>query len=245
MPFDGSGTYIPLTPPTYPAVAGEVIYAARFNAVMQDVFDALTASLKRDGSASALEDFNINGFKVIGAVAAAAAGNYVEYQQWIDSFVAPDFGSPTSDSPSAADDSTRLATTEWVRDIIAAAAAASLPAQAGKVGKTLRTDGTTAEWLDLFGTSTILTATPGANLVARTDYGLNSNTAAFTVTLPTSPTDKDWVRLADLKGVCSTKNVTVGRNGQNINGLSEDFIIDLDFFVGYFVFNTSYGWTVQ
>lgn len=245
MPFDGSGTYIPLTPPTYPAVAGEVIYAARFNAVMQDVFDALTAGLKRDGSASALADFNINGFKVIGAVAAAAAGNYVEYQQWIDSFVAPDFGSPTSDSPSAADDSTRLATTEWVRDIIAAAASASLPAQAGKAGKVLRTDGSASAWVDLYGTSTILTATPGAALTARTDYGLDSNTAAFSVTLPLAPTDKDWVRISDVKGLCATNNVTVGRNGQNINGLGEDYVIDLNFFSGYFVFNTSYGWTVQ
>ncbi len=41
MPWDGTGTFVSLGAPDYPAVAGEVIYAERFNAVIDDLITGL------------------------------------------------------------------------------------------------------------------------------------------------------------------------------------------------------------
>lgn len=145
MPFDGAGGFIALDPPTYPAVAGEVIYAARFNAVMQDIFDALALVVARDGQSSITGNMNFNAFKIIGLAAAAAAGQAVEYQQWLDSFTAPVFGTPRATTPALGDTSTLLATTAYVQAQLASAAAVNLPPIVGRFGS-LQTDGVTTFW---------------------------------------------------------------------------------------------------
>lgn len=122
---------------------------------------------------------------------------------------------------------------------------AALPAQAGSAGKLVGTDGTTASWQDVYGTATVLTTTPGAALTARNSYALDSTAGAFNVTLPLAPTDRDWVRLMDIKGDCDVRYVTVIRNGQNIMGLAQNLDIDIEFFSGVFTYYSSYGWVIQ
>jgi hypothetical protein len=54
MPFNGSGTFNPLTPPTFPAVAGTVISATYFNAIINDLIsNGLNIAWTRDGQAAA------------------------------------------------------------------------------------------------------------------------------------------------------------------------------------------------
>jgi len=145
MPYDGGGVYQPLTPPTFPAVPGDVIYAERFNAIVADIAAALTNVLCRDGQSTATGPLNLNGQRIVNAAAAVVAGHFVEYAQWQASFSAPDFDAPTADTPADTDDSRRLATTEWARNLLAAAAALNLPSITGQQGA-LVTDGTVVEW---------------------------------------------------------------------------------------------------
>lgn len=140
MPFDGSGIFIALTPPNFPAVAGEVIYAERFNAVINDLVAGLTNAVGKDGQSTMNGDLNLGGQRIINAIAATVAGHLVEYAQWQASFVAPDFGTPTADTPSLGDDSRKLATTEWVRDQFGLAVT-GLPPSAGLYGELITENG--------------------------------------------------------------------------------------------------------
>ena len=66
MPFDGSGTFIPLPTPTYPAVSGQTIMASRFNAVIDDVLNnGLSQVLPRDGQGAMVGPLNFGGFRGI------------------------------------------------------------------------------------------------------------------------------------------------------------------------------------
>jgi hypothetical protein len=59
-------------------------------------------------------------------------------------------------------------------------------------------------------------------------YVLDSSVSAFTVTMPATPEIGDSVGFAGL-GDISTNNVTVGFNGNNMNGSTDDLVIDLDY----------------
>jgi hypothetical protein len=51
--------------------------------------------------------------------------------------------------------------------------------------------------------------------------------AAMTVNLPTTPVVGDYVRVKDAHDNADANNITVGRNGKTIQGLSEDLIINV------------------
>jgi len=55
-----------------------------------------------------------------------------------------------------------------------------------------------------------------------------ATTAAFTVTLPASPTLGDEVSIIDFVGNAGTANITVGRNSEKIQGASADLTISTD-----------------
>jgi hypothetical protein len=68
-------------------------------------------------------------------------------------------------------------------------------------------------------------------------------TAARTITLPASPGVGDEVQIMDSTGTAATNNITVLRNGNKINGLTEDAIIDVDMDMASFVYSGStVGW---
>jgi len=60
--------------------------------------------------------------------------------------------------------------------------------------------------------STATTASAGEG------YFIDTTSATHTVTLPSSPTQGDEVHIVDYAGTFGTNNVTVGRNGSNIDG---------------------------
>ena len=65
--------------------------------------------------------------------------------------------------------------------------------------------------------------TSGFTAVSGNGYFCNTTSAAFTVTLPASPSAGDVVAIADYANTFDTNNVTIGRNGSNIQGSAEDF----------------------
>ena len=68
-------------------------------------------------------------------------------------------------------------------------------------------------------------------------------TAARTITLPAAPGVGDEVQIMDATGTAATNNITVLRNGNKINGLTEDAIIDVDMDMASFVYSGStVGW---
>jgi len=64
--------------------------------------------------------------------------------------------------------------------------------------------------------------------VSGNGYFVNTTSGAITVTLPASPSAGDIVAVADYAGTSNTNNITIGRNGSNINGSASDIIITID-----------------
>lgn len=64
MPFNGSGTFVSLAPPDFPAVPFTTILASMFNANLNDIFtNGLTKCLTRDGQSPPTANLPMAGFK--------------------------------------------------------------------------------------------------------------------------------------------------------------------------------------
>lgn len=124
---------------------------------------------------------------------------------------------------------TPTATTDAVNKAYADALAfnaVNLPAQdASSIRKAVKSNGTTASWqwplVDWAIKTTTYTAAAGDRIFA------NTTSAAFTITLPASPTEADEIFIAD-GGVTPSSagwggnNLTIGRNGSTLGGVAED-----------------------
>jgi hypothetical protein len=72
---------------------------------------------------------------------------------------------------------------------------------------------------------------------------VNTASGAYTVTLPISGTLGDKVKIADLANNAAVNNITVGRNSNNIDGISSNFTIDINNAAVEFIYtNATYGW---
>ncbi len=68
--------------------------------------------------------------------------------------------------------------------------------------------------------------TTGFTAVSGNGYFVNTTAGAITVTLPASPSAGDIVAVADYAGTAVTNNITIGRNGSNIEGGTIDGTIE-------------------
>jgi len=64
MAFDGSGNYTPPSPPTFPAVSGNVISSTYFNATINDIATALSNVICRDGQSTVTANISLNSHKL-------------------------------------------------------------------------------------------------------------------------------------------------------------------------------------
>src|SRR6056300_1276519 len=64
--------------------------------------------------------------------------------------------------------------------------------------------------------------------VAGNGYFVNTTSGAITVTLPSSPSAGDLVGIKDYANTADTNNITIGRNGSNIQGVADDFKLEIE-----------------
>lgn len=80
MPFNGSGTFVPLAAPDFPAVAGSLIEALRFNNNLLDVFnEGLSKCITRGGQSPATGNLPMAGFRHTGAGDPVSASDYATW----------------------------------------------------------------------------------------------------------------------------------------------------------------------
>ena len=89
-------------------------------------------------------------------------------------------------------------------------------------------------------------ATTGNTLVAYNNYTTDTTSAAYSVTLPATPTVGDHIRVMDAAGTWATNNLTVGRNSEKIAGAAADLICNLNFSAVNLIYSGStVGWVVK
>ena len=75
--------------------------------------------------------------------------------------------------------------------------------------------------------TTKITADPG-NAVSGVGYFTDTSGGAFNVTLPSSPSAGNVVAVADYANTWDTNNLTIARNGSNIEGDASDFVCNTE-----------------
>jgi hypothetical protein len=118
--------------------------------------------------------------------------------------------------------------------------AGTFPAQTGNAGKVFRTDGANGAWADWWGAWTDKSG--NFNAAARTSYDVDSTSAAFAATLPATPADGDWFVFRDQAGQTGVHPVTLGHNGNLIDGQAADFTIDVPFVLVLVIYRTGIGY---
>ena len=124
----------------------------------------------------------------------------------------------------------------------------ALPLGDGTADQVLKTNGS--------GTLTFATVSGGAawqavqttnfNVTAKEGYFVNTTTAAITATLPSSPTLGDFVSFIDYAGTFDTNNLTIARNGKNIQGSATDLTVATERAGLTLVFtDNTQGWLLQ
>ena len=87
--------------------------------------------------------------------------------------------------------------------------------------------------------STTYTAGARDNIIADTSGG------AFTITLPPSPSIGNTVTIIDGSETFSTYNLTILRNGSNINGQASDLVLNLNnTHMQLVYYNVASGWRI-
>ena len=75
-------------------------------------------------------------------------------------------------------------------------------------------------------------------------YAINSTNASITVTLPANPNPSDSLKILDYSQNCSTYNIIVKGNGNNIAGYVSDLLIDVSSVSTELTFIPGTGWII-
>ena len=124
----------------------------------------------------------------------------------------------------------------------------TLPSADGSANQILQTNGS--------GVLSFATVSGGAawqavqssnfNATAKEGYFVNTTSGAITATLPASPTLGDFITFVDYAGTFDTNNLTIGRNGKNIQGSAADLTISIERAGLTLVFSdNTQGWLLQ
>lgn len=96
-----------------------------------------------------------------------------------------------------------------------------------------------------FGTDAVVNRTvvaSGSVLVNERIFA-DATSGPFTLTLPGSPVVGDTIQIIDVAGVSGTNNITIARNGQRIQNLAEDLVMNLNNAAVTLIYSgVTYGW---
>lgn len=81
MPFNGSGTAVGVGRPAYPPQPTEVIYAAYFTSIINDILGMLTNCVTRDGQSPLSQNLPANGKKIYGLADGTVLGDALAFGQ--------------------------------------------------------------------------------------------------------------------------------------------------------------------
>ena len=94
------------------------------------------------------------------------------------------------------------------------------------------------EWQAVITTNTTATASQG--------FFVNTSGGVVTLTLPATPSQGDEVAFVDYAGTAATNNITIGRNGENIQGSASDLIINTNRAANTLVYvDATQGWLLK
>lgn len=101
-------------------------------------------------------------------------------------------------------------------------------------------------YLTVTGTASVTTRQVGTTYNAVVNDRIICTTGGFTITLPASNLlEGDSIQVIDATGVAGTSNITVARNGNKIQNLNEDLIINVNNAAVTLVWTGStYGWLI-
>jgi hypothetical protein len=86
-------------------------------------------------------------------------------------------------------------------------------------------------------------ANSNANMIVNRGYFVDTTGGAKTMTLPALAVIGDTVRINDLAGTFGANNLTVARNGSNIQGVADDLVVSVNqSSFGLVYSNGTYGW---
>lgn len=123
---------------------------------------------------------------------------------------------------------------------------ALLPLQTSNENKYLQTNGVSTQWNAItYIPPTANSTSSNITLVVNNRYFVDT-TSARTLTLPSIPSVGDEIQIFDASGTAFTNNITVARNGNKINGISDDAIIDINGVSATLTYTGStYGWRFE
>jgi len=112
----------------------------------------------------------------------------------------------------------------------------------------VNTAGTDLEFADAVGGAAWALKTAAYTAVAGDGVMVDTSSSAITITLPISsgpPSLGDFVRVLDATGNAATNNITVARNGNNIQGATADLTISTNrAAIGLVYVNATQGWVL-
>ena len=124
----------------------------------------------------------------------------------------------------------------------------TLPVATGTTGQVLQTNGSGVLSFATVagGAAWQAVKTSGFTAVAKEGYFCNTTSSAFTVTLPASATIGDFISFIDYAGTFDTNNLTIARNGHNIQGVAEDLTVSVERAGLTLVYvDSTQGWLLQ
>ena len=109
----------------------------------------------------------------------------------------------------------------------------------------VNTAGNDLEFADAVGGAAWALKTGDYTAVAGDGVMVDTTSSAITITLPASGTLGDFVRILDVIGNAASNNITVGRNGHNIQGTAADLTIATNRAgIGLVYVNVAQGWVL-
>lgn len=83
------------------------------------------------------------------------------------------------------------------------------------------------------------TQTGNFNAASGLLYPVDLSSGAITATLPASPSNGAVIGFKDINNSAASNNLTIGRNGEDIERVSEDGVLSINGFIIYLMYNSS------